>query len=169
MHAERFSIATSIPDGIDTDTSVWDAVIVDSASNHLWVGTNGSELLVYDANTQPIGARNTFLWSETDREMSAYVTVVARTALKTVYEPALVAKATEAYLAWHAAHAADWLVRQQKEEDTRWRNESPREWGPRVTRCWSCGSGLDASVDTKCDTCHWIKCSCSACGCNRER
>jgi hypothetical protein len=35
----------------------------------------------------------------------------------------------------------------------------------RITHCYSCKSHLDNAIDTACNTCQWIVCSCGACGC----
>jgi hypothetical protein len=35
----------------------------------------------------------------------------------------------------------------------------------RITHCYSCKSHLDNAIDTECNTCQWIVCSCGACGC----
>lgn len=35
----------------------------------------------------------------------------------------------------------------------------------RITHCYSCKNNLDNAIDTECNACHWIVCSCGACGC----
>lgn len=35
----------------------------------------------------------------------------------------------------------------------------------RVTHCYNCQKDLDNTIDIECNKCHWMVCSCGACGC----
>jgi len=35
----------------------------------------------------------------------------------------------------------------------------------RMAHCWKCGAHLESRIDVACMACHWMICSCGACGC----
>lgn len=38
----------------------------------------------------------------------------------------------------------------------------------RITHCYNCKNNLDNGIDTECNACLWIVCSCGACGCGHS-
>ena len=39
----------------------------------------------------------------------------------------------------------------------------------RVTHCYGCKTDLNSIDFTLCSSCHWIRCTCGACGCEYDR
>jgi len=62
-----------------------------------------------------------------------------------------VAVAHKAFLKKHGLNAAQVILSSDRER--------------RTTHCYDCQQKLDSDVDVECTRCHWIICSCGACGC----
>ena len=67
------------------------------------------------------------------------------------------------------------LFAKDKETSEAFKTQEPKEkaanfsHSSRITHCFNCKCTLNSSVDNKCWWCGWLKCKCSACGCNYKR
>ena len=52
-----------------------------------------------------------------------------------------------------------------KEEELPYKGTHKNTRSHRVSHCYKCGHRLDNEIDTECNACNWIVCSCGACGC----
>ena len=169
-----------------------------TASSQPWVGRISATgaILVYDAALQISKHSQIYVFSVLRGVVRQFDPNELRTIAKTIYgderEAALLA-----YEDWKFSHAEEFLKKEPlrlaeetqriKAAETRIRNAhrqyliglglnpesalsrlaEPRRH--RVTHCFACKQPLDNKIFLECAACHWIICSCGACGCGYSR
>jgi hypothetical protein len=159
---------------------------------HIWVGMLPSTgaLIVFDPEIQLPGQTDVCVYSVSRDLVRRFDPAEIRGQVRTV-KGAARENAIAKYIAWKAAHGREFLRNEPKQlateehlaaaerativERHRTFLESSgrnyqgviesRSGRVRLTHCWRCKEDLDNRVDIECAACHWIICTCGACGC----
>lgn len=163
-----------------------------------WAGeiTHTGAIVVYDPSAQISSSGNLYIFSVNRKVMRQFDRDELRAIVKSIYGQERV-QAFSIYSEWKKENFERFLQteplriieesrRLKAEEDKlkeNYRNKlielgfdpdefiaqkvTPRRH--RVTHCYSCKRGLDNKLFFECNACHWIICTCGACGCGYSR
>lgn len=78
--------------------------------SNIWVGmVEGGAALVFDPEMQLLDCPHIFLWDVNTSNMERYIATMARAAMSTIKDGALIGQHTASYLDWKASHGTSWL------------------------------------------------------------
>ena len=160
----------------------------------IWVGkpkNRSKRLYVFDENVQHDDVSMVYLFCTHSCSMKSY----ERRFLRSILVPYYDAKrelAISSYLKWHDKSGADFLTidreRRIRELEEKRNNVIEKHKAfvtnlgvnyhgtelintrkGRKTHCYRCKRKLDSATGIQCALCHWIICSCGACGCGYSK